>query len=149
MPNDKIHQITYLGALLFIAGLFLPLASIPVVGDISYYRVDGTSAIITVLLAISAPVLIHLKKEALTFISAIAIWLVLLWPAIKNMGGGSNDSGGMLGDLAGKATDPLTNFASDLFMNINEFSWGGYIFLIGLVVFTVGCFITTMRARKS
>jgi len=148
MPSDKIHQITYLGALLFIVGVFLPLASIPVVGDISYYRVDSMSAIIAVIIVISALVLIHLKKEALTFVSAIAVWLVLLWPAIKNMGGGSDDSGGMLGDLVGKATDPLTNFASDLFMNINEFSWGGFIFLIGLVVFTVGCIITTMRARK-
>ncbi len=149
MPSDKIHQITYLGALLFIAGVFLPLASIPIVGDISYYGVDSTSAIIVVILAVSAPILIHLKKEALTFVSAIAVWLVLLWPVIKNMGDGSDDGGSLLGDLVGKATDPLTNFASNLFMNINEFSWGGFIFLIGLVVFTVGCFITTMKARKS
>ena len=97
MPNDKIHQLTCLGALLFIVGVFLPLASLPVVGDISYYRLD---------------------------------------------------SGGMLGDIVGKATDPLKNFAADLFMNINEFSWGGFVFIIGLLIMTIGAFMTTMKARK-
>ena len=63
----------------------------------------------------------------------IPIIVVLLWPALKNMGGGSDD-GGMLGDLMGKATDPLADFASKLFTNINDFSWGGFIFLIGLQV---------------
>ena len=118
------------------------------VGDISYYRVDNMGAIIVVLLAASAPVLIVMKKAALTFVSAIAVWVVLLWPALKNMGGGSDDSGGMLGDLMGKATDPLADFAGDLFMNINEFSWGGFVFLLGLLVLTAGCVMTTIKARK-
>ena len=86
MPNDKNQRLAYLGALLFIAGAFLPLASIPVVGDISYYRVDNMSAIIAVLLAAAAPVLIIMKKEKLTVLSPIAVWIVLLWPALKNMG---------------------------------------------------------------
>ncbi|MBT6036554.1 MAG: hypothetical protein HOJ34_02965 [Kordiimonadaceae bacterium] len=148
MPNDRNHQLTYLGTFLFCLGVFLPLASIPVVGDISYYRVDNMGAIIVVLLAASAPVLIVMKKAALTFVSAIAVWVVLLWPALKNMGGGSDDSGGMLGDLMGKATDPLADFAGDLFMNINEFSWGGFVFLLGLLVLTAGCVMTTIKARK-
>ena len=119
MPTDTNHRLVFLGALLFIIGVFLPLASIPVVGDISYYRVDNMSAII----------------------------VVLLWPALKNMGGGSDD-GGMLGDLMGKATDPLADFASKLFTNINDFSWGGFIFLIGLLVLTAGGIMTTLKARK-
>lgn len=147
MPNDKNQQLAYLGALLFIAGVFLPLASIPVVGDISYYRVDNMSAIIAVLLAAAAPVLIVMKKEKLTALSPIAVWVVLLWPALKNMGGGSDD-GGMLGDLVGQATDPLSDFAGDLFMNINEFSWGGFIFLVGLLILTAGGVMTTLKARK-
>ena len=148
MPNDKIHQLTYLGTLLFIIGVFLPLASLPVVGDISYYRLDSTSAIIVVLLAAAGPGMIFLKKEMFTFASALAVWIVMLWPALKNMGGSSDDGGSMFGDLVGKATDPLKNFASDLFMNINDFSWGGFIFLIGLLIMTIGAFMTTMKARK-
>lgn len=149
MPTDRNHQITYIGTFLFVLGVFLPLASLPVIGDISYYRLDNASAIIAVLLAASAPVLIIMKKAALTFVSAIAVWVVLLWPALKNIGGGgSDDSGGLLGDLMGKATDPLADFAGDLFMNINEFSWGGFIFLIGLLVLTAGCVMTTLKARK-
>jgi len=92
--------------------------------------------------------LIILKKEVFTFASALAVWVVMLWPALKNMGGGSDDSGGMLGDIVGKATDPLKNFAADLFMNINEFSWGGFVFIIGLLIMTIGAFMTTMKARK-
>ena len=62
MPSDKMHQLTYLGALLYIVGTFLPLISLPVVGDISYYDVDNMSAIMAVVLAALAPALIFLKK---------------------------------------------------------------------------------------
>ena len=147
MPTDTNHRLVFLGALLFIIGVFLPLASIPVVGDISYYRVDNMSAIIVVLLAAAAPILIIMNKEKLTALSPIAVWVVLLWPALKNMGGGSDD-GGMLGDLMGKATDPLADFAGKLFTNINDFSWGGFIFLIGLLVLTAGGVMTSLKARK-
>lgn len=148
MPNNKIHQITIIGALLFIIGVFLPLASIPVVGDISYHRVDNVSAIICVILAAAAAGCIFAKKELFSGGAAIAVWIVLLWPAIKNIGGGSGDDGGMLGDLMGKATDPLADFAADLFMNINEFSWGGFVFLLGLLVMTVGAVMTSLKAKK-
>lgn len=149
MPQDRNHQITYLGTILLILGVFLPLASIPVVGDISYYRVASTEAIIVVIFAISAPVLIMQNKAALTFVSAIGVWLTLLWPALKNMlSGGGSDDGGMLGKLTKQAADPLKDFAAELFTHIDSFSWGGFIFLIGLLTLTVGCVLTTRKARK-
>lgn len=149
MPQDRHHQITYLGALLLILGVFLPLASIPIVGDISYYRVASTEAIIVVLLAISAPVLIMQNKAALTFISALGVWLTLLWPALKNIfSGGGSDDGDMLGKLTKQAADPLADFAAELFSHIDSFSWGGFIFLIGLLTLTIGCVLTTRKARK-
>ena len=147
MPQDRNHQITYLGAILLILGVFLPLASIPVVGDISYYRVASTEAIIVVLFAISAPVLIMLKKAQLTFLSALGAWVTLLWPAIKSMFSGGSDDGGILGKLTKQASDPLADFAAELFTHIDSFSWGGFIFLIGLLTITVGCVMTTRKAR--
>jgi len=146
MPTEKIHQITLAGAVLFIIGLFLPLTSFPVIGDVTYYRVDNTSAIITLILAAAAPILIFLNKKKFTALPAIGVWIVLLWPAIKNIGSGSDD-GGLLGDLVGKATDPLASFAKDLFLNINEFSWGGFVLLLGLLVLTVGSILTSLKAK--
>ena len=148
MPQDRHHQITYLGTLLLILGVFLPLATIPVVGDISYYRVASTEAIIVTLFAISAPVLIMQNKAAFTFISALGVWLTLLWPALKNIFSGGGDDGGMLGKLTKQASDPLADFAAELFSRVDSFSWGGFIFLIGLLTLTIGCVLTTRKARK-
>lgn len=148
MPQDKHHQITYLGTLLLILGVFLPLASIPVVGDISYYRVASTAAIIVVIFAISAPALIMQKKAELTFISALGVWITLLWPAIKNMFSGGGDDSGILGKLTKQASDPLADFAAEIFTRIDSFSWGGFVFLIGLLTLTVGCVLTTRKARS-
>lgn len=148
MPNDRIQQITCIGALLYIVGVFLPIVSIPVVGDISYYKIDNMSGILTVIIAAAAPVVIFMKKEKFAAASAIGVWLVLLWPMLKEMGG-SNDSdgGGMLGDLMGNATDPLADLAGRLFSNIDIFSLGGLFFVIGLLTLTVGGIITSLKAK--
>lgn len=148
MPQDRNHQIAYFGTLMLMVGVFLPLASIPIVGDITYYRVNNMGAILVALFALSAPVLIVQKKPKLTFISAAGAWIILLWPAIKNIFSGSGDDGGLLGKITKKAADPLADFAGDMFMQLDTFSWGGFIFLLGLLVLTVGCILTTRAARN-
>jgi len=146
MRGNNAHKITYLGTILFIIGTFMPLVKLPVIGDVSYYRADNTAAIIVVILAALTPLLILMKKNKFTFFSAAAIWVVLLWPVLKNMGGGSDDSG-FFGDLMSQAKDPLQQFASELFTHIDEFSFGGFMFLGGLLVLTTGAVLTTLKGK--
>ncbi len=149
MPSDRVQQITCLGAILFIVGVFLPLASIPVVGDISYYRIDNTSGLLVVVLAAAAPALIFMNRSKMTALSAVGVWLVLLWPMLKNMGGGSDDSGvgGMIGDLVDSASDPLADLAGELFSNIDIFSLGGLVFVAGLLILSVGSIMTSLKSK--
>ncbi len=147
MPQDRGHQLTYLGALLFIVGVYAPLATIPVYGDVTYYRVANVEAILVTLFAIAGPAMIFLRKEPLAFVSAVGAWGVLLFPALKGMFEKEDTS--MLGKLAKKASDPLAEFAGDLFLKIDNFSWGGYILLLGLIMLTVGAVMTTLQARKA
>jgi hypothetical protein len=42
----------------------------------------------------------------------------------------------MLGQLSNKASAAMQDFAAEFFFNVFEFSWGGYVFLLGLILFT-------------
>ncbi|MDG1439041.1 MAG: hypothetical protein P8P98_08670 [Emcibacteraceae bacterium] len=88
-----------------------------------------------------------MQKSKLTVFAAVAIWMVLLWPALKNMTSGGNDSG-FFGDLIDQAKDPLQKFASEFFTHVNDFSFGGFMFLGGLFVLTVGSVLTTLNRKK-
>jgi hypothetical protein len=146
MRGNLAHQVTYVGAVLFIIGTFMPLVKLPAIGDVSYYRADSTYAIIVVVLAALVPLLILMKKMTHTFLAAAAIWVVLLWPVLKNMGGEGDDSG-FFSDLMSQAKDPLKQFASELFTHIDEFNFGGFMFLGGLVILTVGSLLTTLKGK--
>jgi hypothetical protein len=83
-------------------GVFLPLASLPVVGDISYNRVADVESYIVIAFALSAPVLVFLAKHTLTIGSALGIWITLLFPALKNFGQ-SEEKSSAFGDIMKKA----------------------------------------------
>lgn len=146
MRGKFAHQLAYIGSVLFIAGAFMPLASLPVIGDISYYRADNMLAVVAVAFAASVPLLIMLKLDRLSIFGAMGAWLTLLWPILKNMGG-SNDNN-FFDDLVDQASDPLQRFASELFSNIDSFSWGGYVFLCGLGLLTLGSIAAAVTGGK-
>ncbi|MCC3859624.1 hypothetical protein [Pseudemcibacter aquimaris] len=146
MRGKFAHQLAYIGSVLFIAGAFMPLASLPVIGDISYYRADNTLAIIAVAFAASVPLMLMMKLDKLSILGAIGAWLTLFWPVIKNMGGGNDNN--FLDNIVEQASDPLQRFASELFSNIDSFSWGGYVFLGGLLILTLGSLLSTISGRK-
>ena len=82
------------------------------------------------------------KTKQLIF-SPVGVWAVLLFPAIKNLFKSEETS------FPGKATDKgkavFQDFAGDLFLNVAEFSWGGYVFLLALLGFTVSCVLRGIK----
>ena len=138
MKKNKLNIAIYLSAILLMVGVFLPLANLPIYGDITYNRIAEIESYLVIFFTLSAPVLLFLGKPKLVLLSPISVWAVLLFPALKNIFKAEEERG-FFAELGDKATSVMQDFAADLFLNITDFSWGGYVFLLGLVVFTFSC----------
>ena len=67
---------------------------------------------------------------------------------LKHFGSGSDD-GGLLGKVTKTVTDPLKDLTGRLFSNVFNLEWGGYVFLLGLILLTVGGVKLFMESRKN
>lgn len=144
MNKTNLESAIYLSAVALALGVFLPLTRLPIYGDVSYYRVAQFEALLVVLFAIAAPLLVYLKKKALLLLPPIAVWLTLLFPALKSLLTPEGKSG-FFGQLGDSASAVMQDFAADLFLNIADFKWGGLIFIVGLLGLTASC---TLRWLK-
>ncbi len=144
--SDRNDLMVFVGAIAVMFGSMVPLIDLGVAGTVSYQDVGGTKFYLLLLAAASGIATLFVAKRNLTIFSAIGVWVIILWPMVQGMFE-SNDSGAF-GKLAKTATDPIKNVASDLLFRVSDFSWGGYLLLIGLLVFTVGAVMTFMANRK-
>lgn len=135
MTKKNLELAVYISAILLAIGVFLPITELPIYGEVSYNKISSIESYLVVLFALSGPAFIFLNKIKLLKLSPIGAWLVLLFPAIKSLFKSSDSS--FFGEISGKASSAMQDFAGDLFLNIFEFSWGGFVFLIGLIVFTI------------
>ncbi len=133
----------YASAMLLVVGVFLPLTTFAIIGDVSYNRVAEMESYVVILFAISAPALLFIKQQKLIFASIMGVWITLLLPAIQSLVKPEDSS--MLGKLSSKASGVMQEYATNWFLNIFEFSWGGFVFLAGLILFTI---TGIMRALK-
>jgi len=134
MSKTKLQLVIYLSALLLTAGVFLPLTSFPVYGEVSYYRIARYESWGVIFLALSSPALILTGKEKWHFLSPLGIWLVLLFPAIRSYIESKNQT--VLGQIGNELSNAMVEFTSDFFLNIADFHWGGIVFVIALFIFT-------------
>jgi len=144
--------ITLVGSLMVAIGAFLPMINIGGIGTMSYADAADPEVYLLVVFALAASVVIFLDKRNFSLFAAIGAWLVLLWPVIKNMGGDSGDDGGLMGKLS-KVTDPIQKAASDvagkIFSNVFDMEIGGLMFVLGMIVMTVGAVMAFMAAKKA
>lgn len=143
MTNRQLEIAIYVSAILLAVGVFLPLTKLPVYGEVSYHRIASTESYLVVLFALTAPALLLLNKSRFLVGSVVGVWLVLLFPAIKSLFK-SRDTG-FVAQMGEKASSVMTEFAGNMFLNIAEFHWGGLVFLIGLIVFTVSCVLRSFK----
>lgn len=142
--NNKIDLAVYVTALALAVSVFLPLTHIPIVGDVSYHRVAEVEAYIVVFFCVSSIGLLVAGMPKLTVLAPIGVWITLFFPAIRNAM--DTDDGGLFADVTDRATGIMQEFAADLFLNVAEFGWGGYVYLIALITFTAAC---SLRLIKS
>ncbi|UTW56140.1 hypothetical protein [Kordiimonas sp. SCSIO 12610] len=145
----KADLILIIGAILTTVGAFSPMLNIAGLQNVSYADAADPEVYLLILLAIAAAVLAAVNMRKFALFPAIGAWIVMLWPILKNMGGGSDDDGGLLGKITDAVSDPLQKVTEQLFSNVFDFEWGGYAFLIGMVLVLVGGIMTFLSARKA
>ncbi len=143
MAKKNLELAVYISAAMLAIGVFLPLTELPVYGGVSYNKISSIESYLVVLLALSGPIFIFLDKIKLLKISPIGAWLVLLFPAIKSLFKSGDSS--FFGETVSKASSVMQDFAGNLFLNIFDFSWGGFVFLIGLIVFSISSVIRSVK----
>jgi len=136
MMNNNNAMMVFIGAVLTIVGAFLPLASF-MGSDVSYYDVGGTEKYIFLIAVIAGPAMLFLNKQKFIMASAVVAWLALFYPIIKGWFKVEND--GFLSKVGSKVGGALSDMAGSILTNVGDYSWGGFVFLIGLIVLTVGC----------
>jgi hypothetical protein len=143
MTKKNLELAVYISAAMLAIGVFLPLTELPVYGGVSYNKISSIESYLVVLLALSGPTFIFLDKIKLLKFSPIGAWLVLLFPAIKSLFKSGDSS--FLGETVSEASSVMQDFAGNLFLNIFDFSWGGFVFLIGLIVFSISSVIRSVK----
>ena len=143
MNNKILEIIIYVSAALTALGVFLPITSLPIYGEVSYHRIANMEAYLVIVFCFLAPLLNLIAKPRLALLAPLGVWLTLLFPAIEAQF--KRDDSGFIGKLGSKATSAMQDFAVDLFLNIVEFSWGGYVFLAGILLFTIASLLRAIK----
>jgi hypothetical protein len=143
MTQKNLELAVYISAVMLAIGVFLPITELPAYGEVSYNRISSIESYLVVLFALSGPAFIFLDKIKLLKFSPLGAWLVLLFPAIKSLFKSGDSS--FIGEAVSEASSVMQDFAGNLFLNIFDFSWGGFVFLIGLIVFSISSVIRSVK----
>jgi len=141
MHNNNA-MLVFIGAALTIIGAFLPLASF-MASDISYYDIGGNEKYIFMLAVIAGPIMLFLNKQKFIMAAPVVAWLALLYPVFKGWFKVKNDD--FLSQVSSEISGALTDVTGDILTNVEDYNWGGFVFLIALIAYTVGC----VMARKN
>jgi hypothetical protein len=136
MTRYKLQLLIYLSALLLSVSVFLPLTSVPIEGQVSYYRVAQLESWLVIGFALSSPGLILAGKEKWNILSLLGVWSVLLFPAAKDALQSSNAS--TPERIGNDVSAAMSDFSTNLFLNMADFHWGGFVFFAALILFTSG-----------
>jgi len=144
MTKHKLQLAIYLSALLLSLAVFLPLTSFPVYGEVSYYRIAQMEARLVIVFALCAPAFILAGKGKWSILSPAAVLLVLLYPTLQSYTQSTNQS--VLNQIGNDVTAAMVDFSADLFLNITEYHWGGFVFLFALLAFTLAGILFRLKA---
>jgi hypothetical protein len=142
MNNKQLDVWVYLTGILVAFSLLLPITSLPILGEVSYHLIAEREANIVIAFCLVTPIFLLLGKSKLVILPLAGVWITLLFPTIEQL---LKSEEGFFSQATEQANRIMQEFAADLFMNVTEFSWGGYVFLAALAGFTITC---TMKAFR-
>jgi len=125
-----------LGAAAAGAGTFLPAIHVAVYGEVRYWDVARTQALI-LLLAAAVQILCAIRKERIGMIAcAVAMWGALAWPVLRDLLFPSEE-GNVLMEAARKVGTAAKEIATDVVWQFSDLSWGMLVLLAGCVFATL------------
>jgi len=135
------------GAFILVLGCFVPMFDFRAFGTVSYYDINNPDVYALLAAAAAGPALVRLGLRRFAVLGPVAAWAVLLWPMLKDMGKKDND---LLSKMKDAVSDPLRQYAGNIFEHIDTdvLAWGGYIFLAGLVLYSLAGIAVSLTARK-
>ena len=133
--KHRLQLVIYLSSLLLAAGLFLPLTSFPVYGEVSYYRIAQIESWLIIGFALGTPALILAGKEKWGILTVFCVWGVLLYPKAREIHEASSRT--VLRRLGNELSSAMVEFSADFFLNIARFHWGGLMLVFALLAFTL------------
>lgn len=124
-----------LGAAAAAAGTFLPAIRVPVAGDVRYWDVARTQALI-LLAAAAVQAICALRRERIGLIAcAVAMWGALSWPVLRDLLF-PPEQGNALVEAARKVGAAAKDMAADVVWHFSDLSWGMLVLLAGCVLAT-------------
>ena len=143
MNKKLLDLIVFISAAMIAVGVFLPLTKLPIYGEVTYYRASPYESYIVIAFALLAPALIILEKPKLLMAAPLGVWITLFFPTIKETL--TPHKSGFINDVSHKISSVVQDTLFDMFSNLLHLSWGAYIFIAGLLLFTLSSAIRTFK----
>ncbi|MHC5212366.1 MAG: hypothetical protein ACYTG2_16755 [Planctomycetota bacterium] len=138
------HVPTILGALLVLAGVHVHALELGGVRSVSYGDIGGTPAILMQVAAVGALVAVLAQRGVLLKLSALGLWVALLWPLLRFgterlLRSEPDDPIGKIGQtVADAVVDGVGHVTQEVVPEITSLEWGALVLLVGCVLVTRG-----------
>ena len=129
----------YISTIMIAAGVFLPLAVVPVYGEVTYNGIAEPQSYVVIGFSLSGVVLLVMGSYSRVWLAALGIWITLLFPLIKSKI--TPDRRGTISRAVDTITKPAEDLATDFLLHITELSWGGLVLVTGCAIFTVASLV--------
>lgn len=134
---SKKQLVGLIGSLVLFLGVFMPIVSVPMVGNMNYFQNGEGDGIVILVLAIISVVFIFLKKYKVLWGTSLISLGLLLFTLINIHVNISNAKAKMESELAG---NPFRGLA-DMAMQSFQIQWGWAVLIIGCALLIACIFI--------
>lgn len=145
--ETQLKTTLYFATAMIAVGVFLPLAQVPVYGEVSYYRVTETGSCLVVGFAFLGASMLLVNWPSWVWLAAIGIWTTLLFPVIEDAVVPDRRTlpEAALDAALNTVTSPLRDLVTDMIIHLTDLSWGSLVLLPGCVLFSVASVLLIRR----
>jgi hypothetical protein len=148
-PSTRIEKplklILHISTVTIVAGVFLPLAEVPVNDEVTYNEIAATRSYFLVAFALAGSLILSFWRRDMVWLAALGIWLTLLLPAIKERLW--PESRGTVEAAFDTVTGPFRNLATDFYMHLTDLRYGGVILVLGCAVFAIESLVLIVQKK--
>lgn len=128
MNTKKI--LGFVGSIVLIVGVFAPIISIPIVGNMNYYRNGEGDGIIILILAIISMILLLIEKYVWIWVTGICSLGIIIYSFLNIHAALHKAKEDMKSELSGNIFQGL----ADMAIQSIQIQWGWVLLIIGSVL---------------